>query len=118
MDRRATSGTGQTKILSGRGCASRNAFGHTRGDEIRLLRFLLRTYGSQRRRADTRERPLNRLMTQVAYLAGGFGRIAMMMPDASKRHGKDQQHEKRYWNNHVPDWPALVGHNIGNTTIR
>jgi hypothetical protein len=40
----------------------------------------------------------------MADRAGGFGRVGVMMPDASERHGEDQQHKQRYWNNHVPNW--------------
>jgi len=41
-----------------------------------------------------------------------------MMPDVAKRHGKDKQHEERYWDDHVPNWLARIhGTDSGNDPL-
>ena len=51
-----------------------------------------------------RNRPVNRLVAQVADRAASFGGavIVMMPDDASKRHRHQQQREQRYRNHQIP----------------
>jgi hypothetical protein len=60
-----------------------------------VLRLLRGSYKGQHRRAVARERPLNWLVIQMADLAGCIGGAGVIVPNASERHGNQQQ---RYWN--------------------
>jgi hypothetical protein len=54
-------------------------------------------------------RPVNRLVAEVADRATGFGGgpIVMMPDDASERHTHQQQHKQRYRNHQISCWTSL-----------
>ncbi len=55
------------------------------------------------------DRAVNRLVTQVADRAAGFGRAVtmMMQDDASEGHRHQQQRQQRYRNHQIPCWTSL-----------
>jgi hypothetical protein len=69
-----------------------------------VLRLLRGSYKGQHRRAVARERPLNRLVIQMADLAGRIGGAGVIVPDASERHGNQQQRQQRYRNHYASNW--------------
>jgi hypothetical protein len=118
VGRYAANGTGQTEILRGRRCAGGDTITEKSRREIGLLRFQAIADGGQCRCAVARQGAINRLVAQVADWASRFGRVGVVMPDASERHRKHQQRQQRYRNHHVPNWLTRIGHGIGNDTTR
>jgi len=68
-----------------------------------VLRLVCGSYKGQRRRTIDRKRPLNRLVIQMADRAGRVG-AGVMVPDASERHGNQQQRQQRYLDHYASSW--------------
>ena len=81
-------------------CDGRSARRLAQEDENRgqtgALRLRRRSHDGQGNSTMGSERPLNRLVTNVADLAGPVRGAGMVMPDAAERHGNREERQQRH----------------------